>query len=130
MPCTPKKEEDEAGNWTARKDVCFMRYKSGKGPLNNEWAPIETNMNVGEAMGQAMEAAVAPSRSPNSPLGLASRPWRNFAASSAAMMSWYPLKLHREAVPDALRTHAHERSCVGLALKVDTTACSPIPSAL
>lgn len=50
-----------------RKDVRFVRFMSGKGPLNNEWMAIkggsgnghyggnaETYMNVGEAMGKAM----------------------------------------------------------------------------
>ncbi len=30
---------DDAGAWTERKDVRYVRYMSGNGPLNNEWRP-------------------------------------------------------------------------------------------
>ena len=31
---------DDAGAWAERKDVRFVRYMSGKGPLNNEWMTV------------------------------------------------------------------------------------------
>src|SRR3954454_12940652 len=34
---------DDAGAWLERKDVRFVRYMSGKGPLNNEWMTVKGN---------------------------------------------------------------------------------------
>ena len=31
---------DEAGHWVERQDVRFVRYMSGRGPLNNEWMTV------------------------------------------------------------------------------------------
>ncbi len=54
---------DEAGAWTERKDVRFVRYMSGKGPLNNEWMTVKGNtlgpeFGIGHALGNAVDAPV------------------------------------------------------------------------
>jgi hypothetical protein len=55
---------DEAGNWTERKDVRFVRYMSGKGPLNNEWMTVKTcrtigpEFGIGHCLGDALDAPV------------------------------------------------------------------------
>jgi hypothetical protein len=42
---------DDAGAWTERKDVRFVRYMSGKGPLNNAWMTIKTSKTIGPEFG-------------------------------------------------------------------------------
>jgi Carbohydrate esterase, sialic acid-specific acetylesterase len=54
---------DDAGKWTERKDVRFVRYMSGKGPLNNEWMAITKGTigpehGIGHVLGNAIEAPV------------------------------------------------------------------------
>jgi hypothetical protein len=55
---------DEAGNWTERKDVRFVRFMAGKGPLNNEWMTIKTcktigpEFGIGHCLGDAIDAPV------------------------------------------------------------------------
>jgi len=54
---------DEAGNWTERKDVRFVRMMSGKGPLNNEWMTIKggkigPEYGIGHVIGNAVDAPV------------------------------------------------------------------------
>jgi Carbohydrate esterase, sialic acid-specific acetylesterase len=54
---------DDAGNWLERKDVRFVRYMSGKGPLNNEWMTVKGNtlgpeFGLGHALGNAIDAPV------------------------------------------------------------------------
>jgi len=55
---------DEAGNWTERNDVRFVRYMSGKGPLNNEWMTVKTcrtigpEFGIGHELGNAIDAPV------------------------------------------------------------------------
>jgi hypothetical protein len=54
---------DDAGNWTERKDVRFVRYMSGKGPLNNEWMGIRGGTigpehGIGHVVGNAVDAPV------------------------------------------------------------------------
>ncbi len=55
---------DDAGNWTERKDVRFVRYMSGKGPLNNEWMTVKTcktigpEFGIGQVVGNAVDAPV------------------------------------------------------------------------
>ena len=54
---------DDAGNWSERKDVRFVRYMSGKGPLNNEWMTIKggtigPEFGIGHVVGNAVEAPV------------------------------------------------------------------------
>jgi hypothetical protein len=54
---------DEDGKWTERKDVRFVRYMSGKGPLNNEWMTVKGNtigpeLGIGHRLGNAIEAPV------------------------------------------------------------------------
>ena len=52
---------DDAGNWAERKDVRFVRYMSGKGPLNNEWMTVKTCKTIGPefGIGQVVGNAVA-----------------------------------------------------------------------
>ena len=38
---------DEAGNWKVMDGVRFVRYMSGKGPLNNEWMVIKPGPTIG-----------------------------------------------------------------------------------
>ena len=54
---------DDAGNWSERKDVRFVRYMSGKGPLNNEWMGIKKGtigpeFGIGHVVGNAVDAPV------------------------------------------------------------------------
>jgi len=54
---------DDAGKWTERKDVRFVRYMSGKGPLNNEWMGIRggtigPEFGIGHVVGNAVDAPV------------------------------------------------------------------------
>ncbi|MCF7730242.1 MAG: sialate O-acetylesterase [Akkermansiaceae bacterium] len=54
---------DDAGAWIERKDVRFVRYMSGKGPLNNEWMGIKggtigPEFGIGHAVGNAIDAPV------------------------------------------------------------------------
>ncbi|WP_254509487.1 sialate O-acetylesterase [Anatilimnocola floriformis] len=54
---------DEAGSWTVRKDVRFVRYMSGKGPLNNEWLTVSggtlgPELGIGHQLGNAIDAPV------------------------------------------------------------------------
>ena len=54
---------DDAGAWTERKDVRFVRYMSGKGPLNNEWMTVKGNTmgpeyGIGHPLGNAIDAPV------------------------------------------------------------------------
>lgn len=55
---------DEAGHWTERKDVRYVRFMAGKGPLNNEWMTVRTcrtigpEFGIGHCLGDALEAPV------------------------------------------------------------------------
>lgn len=54
---------DAAGVWTERNDVRFVRYMSGKGPLNNEWLGIKggkigPEYGIGNVVGDAIEEPV------------------------------------------------------------------------
>ena len=54
---------DEAGKWSERKDVRFVRYMSGKGPINNEWMTIKggtigPEYGIGHVVGNAVDAPV------------------------------------------------------------------------
>ena len=54
---------DETGGWRERKDVRFVRYMSGKGPLNNEWLTVKGNslgpeLGIGHPLGNAIDAPV------------------------------------------------------------------------
>lgn len=54
---------DELGNWIQRNDVRFVRYMSGKGPLNNEWMSVQGNtigpeLGIGHPLGNTIEAPV------------------------------------------------------------------------
>jgi len=55
---------DEAGNWTERKDVRFVRYMQGRGMLNNEWmtvakcGTIGPEFGIAHVVGEAMDAPV------------------------------------------------------------------------
>ena len=54
---------DDAGNWSERKDVRFVRYMSGQGPLNNEWMGIRggtigPEYGIGHVVGNAIDAPV------------------------------------------------------------------------
>jgi len=54
---------DDAGKWSERKDVRFVRFMSGKGPLNNEWMAIKSGTigpehGIGHVVGNAVEAPV------------------------------------------------------------------------
>ncbi len=53
----------EDGKWTERKDVRFVRYMSGKGPLNNEWMTVTggslgPEYGLGHPLGNAIDAPV------------------------------------------------------------------------
>ncbi len=53
----------EDGKWTERQDVRFVRYMSGRGPLNNEWMTVKggtlgPELGLGHALGNASEAPV------------------------------------------------------------------------
>jgi hypothetical protein len=55
---------DDAGAWLERKDVRFVRYMSGNGPLNNEWMTVKTcrtigpEFGIGHVLGNAIDAPV------------------------------------------------------------------------
>lgn len=54
---------DDAGKWSERKDVRFVRFMSGKGPLNNEWMAIKggtigPEFGIGHVVGNAVDAPV------------------------------------------------------------------------
>ena len=54
---------DDAGKWTERKDVRFVQYMSGKGPLRNEFLVVKGNKMgveyaVGHCLGNAIDAPV------------------------------------------------------------------------
>lgn len=54
---------DDAGKWIERKDVRFVRYMSGKGPLNNEFLVVKpgkmgVEYAVGNCLGNAIDAPV------------------------------------------------------------------------
>ena len=54
---------DDAGAWTARKDVRFVQYMSGKGPLRNEWMTVAggnlgPEYGLGHPLGNAIDAPV------------------------------------------------------------------------
>lgn len=49
---------DASGAWVERKDVRFVRYMSGKGPLNNEWMGIKSG-TIGPEFGIANEVGNA-----------------------------------------------------------------------
>jgi hypothetical protein len=54
---------DDAGAWTVRKDVRFVRYMSGKGPLANDWLGVKggtigPEFGIGHVVGDALEAPV------------------------------------------------------------------------
>ena len=54
---------DDAGAWLERKDVRFVRYLSGKGPLNNEWLIVKggtlgPEFGIGHPLGNAIDAPV------------------------------------------------------------------------
>lgn len=51
------------GKWAERKDVRFVRYMSGKGPLNNDWMTVSGNtlgpeLGIGHPIGNSIEAPV------------------------------------------------------------------------
>ncbi len=53
----------EDGKWTERQDVRFVRYMSGKGPLNNEWMTVKggsigPEFGLGHALGNSINAPV------------------------------------------------------------------------
>ena len=53
----------EDGKWTERKDVRFVQYMSGKGPLKNEWMTVTggnlgPEYGLGHALGNTIEAPV------------------------------------------------------------------------
>ena len=54
---------DDAGGWTQRKDVRYVQYMSGKGPLRNEWLTVAggtlgPEYGIGHRLGQAIDAPV------------------------------------------------------------------------
>ncbi len=54
---------DDAGAWLERKDVRFVRYMSGKGPLNNDWMIVKggnigPEFGIGHPLGNAIDAPV------------------------------------------------------------------------
>lgn len=54
---------DDAGNWIERKDVRFVQYMSGKGPLRNEWMTVAgrnlgPEYGLGHRLGNAIDAPV------------------------------------------------------------------------
>ncbi len=54
---------DDAGAWAERKDVRFVRYMSGKGPLNNEWMTVSKGtigpeFGIAHPVGNAVDAPV------------------------------------------------------------------------
>jgi hypothetical protein len=54
---------DDAGAWTERKDVRFVQYMSGRGPLRNEWMTVVgknlgPEYGIGHRLGDAIDAPV------------------------------------------------------------------------
>ena len=54
---------DDAGQWTQRTDLRFVRFMSGKGPLNNEWMTVKggkmgPEYGIGHPVGNAVDAPV------------------------------------------------------------------------
>ena len=54
---------DDAGKWSERMDVRFVRMMSGKGPLNNEWLTIKSGtigpeFGIGHVVGNSIDAPV------------------------------------------------------------------------
>ena len=54
---------DEAGAWSVRQDVRFVRYMSGKGPMNNEFMTVigksmGPEYGIGHVVGNAIDAPV------------------------------------------------------------------------
>ncbi len=54
---------DDAGAWTERKDIRYVRYMSGNGPLNNEWMTVNGNtigpeFGIAHPLGNAIDAPV------------------------------------------------------------------------
>lgn len=54
---------DDAGNWSERKDVRFVRMMQGKGLMNNEWLGIKSGtigpeFGIGHLVGNAIDAPV------------------------------------------------------------------------
>lgn len=54
---------DEKGAWVERKDVRFVQYMSGKGPLRNEWMTVAgrnlgPEYGIGHPLGNAIDAPV------------------------------------------------------------------------
>jgi hypothetical protein len=54
---------DDAGAWVERKDVRFVRFMAGKGPLNNEWMTVKgakmgPEYGIGHPVGNAVDAPV------------------------------------------------------------------------
>jgi hypothetical protein len=54
---------DDAGAWTERKDVRYVQYMSGKGPLRNEWMTVAggtlgPEYGLGHPVGNAIDAPV------------------------------------------------------------------------
>ena len=54
---------DDAGAWLERKDVRFVQYMSGQGPLRNEWMGIKPGVmgpeyGIGNVVGDAIDAPV------------------------------------------------------------------------
>ncbi|MFM9066460.1 MAG: sialate O-acetylesterase [Planctomycetota bacterium] len=54
---------DDSGAWTERKDVRFVQYMSGKGPLRNDWLTVAggnlgPEYGIGHPLGNAIDAPV------------------------------------------------------------------------
>jgi len=54
---------DDAGAWTERKDVRYVQYMPGKGPLRNEWMTVAggnlgPEYGLGHSVGNAIDAPV------------------------------------------------------------------------
>ncbi|MFN7730460.1 MAG: sialate O-acetylesterase [Pirellula sp.] len=54
---------DDAGAWAVRKDVRYVQYMSGKGPLRNEWMTVAGDKlgpeyGIGHPLGNAIDAPV------------------------------------------------------------------------
>lgn len=54
---------DDAGAWSIRKDVRYVQYMSGKGPLKNDWLTVSGNnlgpeYGIGHPLGNSINAPV------------------------------------------------------------------------
>jgi len=54
---------DDTGKWLERKDVRYVQYMSGKGPLNNDWLGIKggkvgVEFGIGHILGNLIDAPV------------------------------------------------------------------------